>query len=95
MVDLDVIESEAVQADGKDGRPSSFIQWKCTELGADFGCPCGYGAFIQASFAYSVHCPVCDRRWHLSPVLLVREMKPGEFDPHESAIELRDDDDDV
>lgn len=93
MVDLDTIESEAVQADGKDGRPGSFIQWKGTELCADFHCPCGGGGHIDAMFAYSLHCPACDRRWHLSPRLLVREMKPGEFDEGESVVELWDRDD--
>jgi len=92
VVELDIIESEAVPADGKDGRPASFIQWKGTDLCADFFCPCGSGGHIDAGFAYSVHCTECGRRWHLAPVLLVREMKPGEFDPGEAVIDLYDDD---
>lgn len=91
MVDLDIIEAEALPADGKDGRPGSFIQWKGTALCADFHCPCGESTHIctkTATFAYSVHCNTCDRRWHLAPMFLVREMKPGEFDPGESVVEL-------
>lgn len=83
------LASESVKANGQDGTPRTFIQWKGTNICVDFECPCGRSAHMDTYFLYAVVCPDCGRRWELDPTLLVREVHEGEecqLDP----IELED-----
>lgn len=41
-------------------RPKLWIQWKGTDLCADFHCSCGYfGHIDNAAFLYFLKCPHC------------------------------------
>lgn len=64
----------SVVADGVDGRPWAFVQWKNTELSMEFSCPCGLTGYIDDTLCYVVQCPRCDRRFELAPTVLVRPM---------------------
>jgi hypothetical protein len=59
-------------------RPSAFIQWKGTEVCADYYCLCGEQFHIDAEFAYYVQCHHCQRRYQVSSVIELREMSPEE-----------------
>lgn len=83
------LSAESVKANGQDGAPRTFIQWKGTNICVDFECPCGRSAHMDTYFLYAVVCPDCGRRWELDPTLLVREVLEGEecqLDP----VELED-----
>jgi hypothetical protein len=58
---------------------SAFIQWKGTDVCMDCYCVCGESFHFDADFAYAVQCPVCERRYEMSAVVEMREMKPGEI----------------
>lgn len=55
-------------------RPTSFIQWKGTDLCADFYCVCGDQFHLDSDFAYCVQCPACNRRYELSTRIEMREL---------------------
>lgn len=59
-------------------RPTSFIQWKGTNLCADFYCLCGEQFYVDASFAYAVQCPHCEKRYELSTRIEMRELPTEE-----------------
>ncbi|HKX84592.1 MAG TPA: hypothetical protein VJL58_10270 [Pyrinomonadaceae bacterium] len=59
-------------------RPCAFIQWKGTEVCADYYCPCGEQFHVDAEFAYAVQCPHCERRFEVSSMIELREMPPDE-----------------
>jgi len=59
-------------------RPTTFIQWKGTDLCADFYCVCGNQFHIDSEFVYAVQCPHCERRYELSARLELREMPSEE-----------------
>lgn len=62
--------------------PNAFIQWKGTDVCADYHCLCGQHFHIDAEFAYNVQCPYCQRIYEVSSVIELRELKPGEaLDP--------------
>ena len=59
-------------------RPSAYIQWKGTQVCADYYCVCGGRFHVDADFAYAVQCPHCQRRYEVSSVIELREMPAGE-----------------
>jgi hypothetical protein len=60
-----------------------WVQYKGTELCADFACTCGRGGHIDARFAYSVQCGACGQIWVLPQTLkLVRAEEATEADGH-------------
>jgi hypothetical protein len=66
--------------------PSVWVQWKGTELCADFRCACGAQGHIDDGFAYTVRCGACDQVWVLPQTLkLVRVEDATERDGHSSA----------
>src|ERR1700744_3087718 len=76
--EFDRLLTESVKADGTDGQPDTFVQWKGCNMCLDFNCPCGNGAHLcDAEFMYNVECPDCGRRWEIAPQLLVRQVQPG------------------
>lgn len=58
--------------------PSAFIQWKGTDVCADYYCVCGESFHLDSDFAYAVQCPYCQRRYEVSSVIDLREMLPEE-----------------
>lgn len=58
--------------------PTTFIQWKGTELCADFYCICGKQFHIDAEFCCAVQCPFCSRRYELSTRLDLRQLTETE-----------------
>lgn len=59
-------------------RPCAFIQWKGTEVCADYLCVCGGQFHIDSDFAYFVQCHHCNRRYEVSAVIELREMDSSE-----------------
>lgn len=58
--------------------PSAFIQWKGTDVCADYYCLCGGFFHLDADFAYAVQCPSCLRRYEVSAVIELREIADSE-----------------
>lgn len=82
--------SESVPADGRDGRPDTFVQWQGTALCMDFTCVCGMTAHLDESLVFAVTCLNCGARWRLAPLLMVRRARPGE-DVSEPGCTIGDD----
>lgn len=59
-------------------RPYAYIQWKGTEICADYYCVCGKQFHIDAEFAYYVQCHHCQRRYEVSSHIELREMAQSE-----------------
>ena len=49
----------------KDERPSTFIQWKGTDVCLDFYCECGVQSHLDADFAYTIACPACKAEYEM------------------------------
>lgn len=49
-----------------DGSPHLWVQFKGTDLCADFHCACGYHGHLDVDFAYTVGCPECGRVYECS-----------------------------
>lgn len=81
------LRAESVKADGKNGSPLIYVQWKATDVSGDFHCPCGTWLDLDGRFLYSVQCPSCERVWELDHTLLVREVRDGE-EPRSEPVEL-------
>ena len=60
-------------------RPHAFIQWKGTDVCADYYCVCGDQFHIDTDFAYAVICPHCKRRYEVSAMIELREMPSEEI----------------
>ena len=58
--------------------PTTFIQWKGTDVCMDVYCICGDRFHIDAEFAYAVQCPHCKRRYEMGTRVEMREMAPDE-----------------
>jgi hypothetical protein len=58
--------------------PCAFIQWKGTDVCADYYCVCGIFFHVDAEFAYAVQCPTCKRRYEVSAMIELREMAADE-----------------
>lgn len=76
-------------------RPCAFIQWKGTEVCADYWCLCGNSFHLDAEFAYAVECPYCNRKYEVSSMIELREFRPEELSewPANNAVlgEITDD----
>jgi hypothetical protein len=59
-------------------RPSAFIQWKGTNVCADYYCLCGEQFHLDVEFAYAVQCPDCNRRYEVSSMIELRYMPDDE-----------------
>lgn len=60
-----------------------FIQWKGTELCADFHCDCGYHGHIDADFAYHVRCDGCGQVYEMGCQVVARKV---DIDAEESRV---------
>lgn len=80
-MDLDALNEAAAKADGEDGRPTTFVQWKGTEICMDFWCPCGVQSHFDTGFLYALKCPTCGRRYEVATQLCLRQVPTGEPDP--------------
>lgn len=60
-------------------RPTTFLQWKGTEVCMDVYCVCGSQFHIDDYFAYAVQCLKCKRRYEMSTRIEMREMSPDEI----------------
>lgn len=58
--------------------PHAFIQWKGTNVCADYYCACGKHFHVDDYFAYAVQCPHCERRYEVSAMIEMRYMPPEE-----------------
>ena len=54
--------------------PSLFIQWKGTDLCADFYCICGVASHICGFFAYRIRCASCRRVFETPHTISLREV---------------------
>ncbi len=61
----------------KAGRPSTFIQWKGTDVCMDCYCLCGKQFHIDAAFAYNVVCPYCKRQFVVGTCVSLIEYDPA------------------
>lgn len=62
------------------GRPHLWIQWKGTDLCADFHCECGNSFHIDSDFCYFVLCGQCGTTWEVGthiPVYRVAAVPDG------------------
>jgi len=59
-------------------KPCAFIQWKGTDVCADYYCVCGESFHIDAMFVYAVECPHCHRVFEVSSMIELRELAKGE-----------------
>lgn len=59
-------------------RPCAFIQWKGTNVCADYYCICGNQFHVDSDFAYGVVCPHCKRRFEVSSMVELRELPKNE-----------------
>lgn len=92
MAPFETLVPESVVADGQEGRPRSFVQWKGTDLCMDFTCVCGQGGHIDDDFVYFLRCPSCARVYELAPVVSVREIPTYEGIEWEPTVkEIMDD----
>lgn len=58
--------------------PTTFIQWKGTDLCVDFWCPkCAEHSHYDGMFAYHIKCGGCGQVWKLSNEVQVTEAGPG------------------
>lgn len=58
--------------------PNAFIQWKGTDVCADYYCVCGGQFHVDDDFVYAVQCPHCQRRFEVSAVVELREIPSNE-----------------
>lgn len=58
--------------------PTTFVQWKGTDVCMDLYCVCGEQFHIDGFFAYAVQCPHCKRRYEMSTRVEMREMSKEE-----------------
>lgn len=63
--------------------PSVWVQWKGTELCADFRCTCGRNGHIDDSFAYRVRCGACGKIWKLPETLKLIPVDGTDWDEQE------------
>lgn len=66
-----------------------FIQYKGTDLCADFYCDCGKHLHYDGYFAYAVKCAVCGAIWELPQTLKMTKVESSQWTP----ILLEEDDD--
>lgn len=62
--------------------PHVWVQYKGTQLCADFHCSCGARGHIDDGFAYTAECGACGQVWVLPmtlPLIRVEDADPDEF----------------
>jgi len=62
-----------MQPSGSDLR--MFIQWKGTDLCADFHCDCGYNGHIDDDFTYYVECGGCGAVYEMGLQVIARRVE--------------------
>lgn len=55
-----------------------FIQWKGTDLCADFTCDCGYDGHIDGDYAYFVRCGGCGAVYEMGTQVIAKRVDGGE-----------------
>lgn len=70
MTDRDV----ALENPFKDDQPQGWIQWKGTNVCADFHCKCGADFHIDSDFAYMVGCRVCSTVYAVNGYIKLHEI---------------------
>lgn len=71
----------------KSSAPHAWVQFKGTNLCADFACPCG-GGHIDAEFAYFVRC-ACGKVYELAGFLEAREISPEEAENEVAIVDVK------
>lgn len=66
-----------------------YIQYKGTDLCADFYCECGTHLHYDGYFAYAVKCAVCGVMYEMPQMVTMRKVESSRWDP----ILLKKDDD--
>lgn len=59
--------------DKDDRKPSTFIQWKGTDVCMDFYCECGAHCHFDGDFAYTVKCPHCETIYEMPSIVYPRK----------------------
>ena len=55
-------------------KPSTYIQWKGTDVCLDFGCTCGSYYHFDAEFLYAVKCRECGKVWKMGTEVEAEEL---------------------
>ena len=53
-----------------------FIQWKGTDICADFTCECGSGFHFDGYFCYAIECPSCQKVFKLGTEVTFTQIDP-------------------
>jgi hypothetical protein len=54
-----------------------FVQWKGTDLCADFYCECGAHFHIDAEFVYAIKCSACGATYRVPSTLTLTRIEEG------------------
>jgi len=68
----EMVTATGTRPDGSD--LEMFIQWKGTDLCADFHCDCGYDGHLDSEFAYYVKCGGCGTVYELGTQVIARRV---------------------
>jgi len=75
----DSAEFPFTRPDGSD--LTMFIQWKGTDLCANFHCDCGYSGHVDGDFAYFVECGGCGAVYELGTQVIARRTTDADGEP--------------
>lgn len=76
-----------------DERPRAFIQWKGTDVCADYYCACGDKFHVDGRFAYVLKCPHCKRLYAAACFVNLLEISKSEAEDIGHIPLARDDED--
>lgn len=66
--------------------PTTFIQWKGTDVCMDFHCTCGLHMHFDCEFLYFVECGQCHKRFALGSRVAAIELPPELVDESEDGV---------
>lgn len=72
------------------GTPHVWLQWKCTDVGGDFYCKCGYHGWVEGDYAYYVECANCHQIYRLNGHVELVPLIEGEFPPNTACLKQTD-----
>lgn len=76
-MDIEHFDGEPPLARPAGSEASMFIQWKGTDLCADFVCGvCGADGHLDCDFAYTVRCPSCDTYYEMGTQVIAKRITP-------------------
>lgn len=56
-----------------------FIQWKATDVFAEFDLPCGHAGYYDGYFMYYLECPICERVYEVGSEVTLTEVPRPEI----------------